>query len=82
MGTVTEEDLHDAEVTSAYGTIRVKLSQVQEAVGDTVYTRDRRPLLPILLAIVIAAALVAQTSFAAILGLAALMLLLVREVQR
>lgn len=82
MGTVTEEDLYDAEVTSIYGTVRVKLDQAREQVSDVVYTRDRHPLWPILLAAVIAAALVAQDSFAVIVGLIALLLLLVREVQR
>lgn len=82
MGTVTEDDLVDAHVTSRWGTIGVKLEGAQERVAEVVYTRDRKPLLPILLAIVIAGALVAQTSFAAILGLGALLILLVREVQR
>jgi hypothetical protein len=82
MGTVTEEDLYDAEVTSVYGTVRVKLDQAKEAAGDVVYTRDRRPLWPILLAAVIAVALVVQGSFAVMVGLVALLLLLVREVQR
>ena len=82
MGTVTDDDLVDAHVTSVWGTIGVKFDRAQELVSDTVYTRDRKPLLPILLAIIIAAALVAGGSFATILGLGALLILLVREVQR
>ena len=82
MGTVTEEDLYDAEVTSVFGTVKVKLYEVKEAAGDVVYTRDRHPLWPIFLAAIIATALVAQGSFAVIVGLVALLLLLVREVQR
>lgn len=82
MGTVTEDDLYDAEVTSIYGTLKVKLDHASDLASDVVYTRGYHPVWPIFLAAVIAAALVAQDSFAVIVGLVALLLLLVREVQR
>lgn len=82
MGTVTEEDLYDAEVTSVYGTIKVKLGEARDQVSDVVYTRQGRPLWPIFLAVVIGLALVADGLASTVIGLPALMLLLVREVQR
>ena len=82
MGTVNEGDLHDAEVTSMAGTVKVRLAQARESASDVVYTRERHALWPVLLSIIIAGALVSEGSFAATIGMVAVLLLLVREVQR